>query len=398
MPGSSGPGIVRCMRDGQSAEAVQILDDLIAEAVRSGASDIHLEPKEHRLAVRFRVDGVLVNRRPYPVDKASGVLARVKVLGKMDLAERRLPQDGTFEVSVQGRTISLRCSSFPTPYGEKMVLRLLPGGYSRPLARLGMLEDQVEVLARWVGQTSGLVLVTGPTGSGKTSTLYSCLGALDAKSRNVVTLEDPIEVNLPEITQGQVNVRIGMDFARGLRHVLRQDPDVILVGEMRDLETAQIAVRASLTGHLVLSTLHTTSSVATIVRLLDMGLERHVVAGALTGIVAQRLVRRLCPGCQSVGRPERDWSKDFGFQVAPDALLPKAVGCPRCLHTGYRGRAGIFDVVEVDDDLRDLVRSGASRRELKELLKDRELPTVRRRGVELVQQGVTTLSEVLRVT
>ena len=386
------------MRDGQSAEAVQILDDLIAEAVRNGASDIHLEPKEHRLAVRFRVDGVLVNRRPYPVDKASGVLARTKVLGKMDLAERRLPQDGTFEVGVQGRTISVRCSSFPTPHGEKMVLRLLPGGYSMPLGRLGMPEAQAEVLGRWLAQTSGLVLVTGPTGSGKTSTLYSCLGALDAKSRNVVTLEDPIEVVLPDITQGQVNTRIGMDFARGLRHVLRQDPDVILVGEMRDLETAQIAVRASLTGHLVLSTLHTTSAVATIVRLVDMGLERHVIAGALTGIIAQRLVRRICPHCRVEGPVERDWSRDFGFELPPDTVLAHPKGCPRCLHTGFRGRAGLFDIVEVDDDLRDLVRSGASRRQLKELLKERDLPTVRRRGLELALQGVTTLSEVLRVT
>ena len=386
------------MRDGTSPEAVQILDDLIQEAVRSGASDIHLEPKEHRLAVRLRVDGVLVTRRPYPLEKSNTILARVKVLGRLDLAERRLPQDGTFETSVQGRTIAIRCSSFPTPHGEKMVLRLLPGGHSMPLARLGMKEDQVPVVQRWVARTSGLVLVTGPTGSGKTSTLYSCLSALDARSRNVMTLEDPIEVQLPEITQGQVNTRIGFDFARGLRHILRQDPDVILVGEMRDRETAQIALRASLTGHLVLSTLHTTSAVATIVRLLDMGLEQHVVAGALTGIIAQRLARKVCLHCRHETSLERDWSPDFGFEVPKEALVATAKGCPRCLHTGFRGRAGLFDVVEVDDDLRDLIRSGASRRELKELLHGRNLSTVRRRGVELAMQGITTLDEVLRVT
>ena len=386
------------MRDGSSPEAVAILDELIQDAERAGASDIHLEPKEHRLGVRFRVDGVLVGRRPYPLEKASNILARVKVLGGMDLAERRLPQDGTFEARVSGRAIAVRCSSFPTAHGEKMVLRLLPGGYSRPLARLGMRPDQTPIVRRWVRASSGLVLVTGPTGSGKTSTLYSCLTALDARSRNVMTLEDPIEVNLPDVTQGQVNPRIGFDFARGLRHILRQDPDVILVGEMRDRETAQIALRASLTGHLVLSTLHTTSAVATLVRLLDMGLERHVVAGALTGIVAQRLVRKVCQHCKVERSMEKDRSEEFGFEIPPEAMLVEAPGCPHCMHTGFRGRAGLFDVVEVDDELRDLLRSGASRRQLKERLSQQTLPTVRRRGVELALNGLTTLDEVLRVT
>ena len=313
----------------------------MGKAVRSRASDIHIEPKADRLRVRLRVDGVLSEEPALPVSMSSAIVSRVKVLAKMDISERRQPQDGMFKVSLgRAKSVTLRASTFPCFEGEKLVLRLLLAGSILPLNTLGIEADQAAQLRRMIKHQGGLMLVTGPTGSGKTSTLYALLSELDTSRLNIVTLEDPIEVQLPEITQGQVNRRAGFTFATGLRAILRQDPDVILVGEMRDPETAQIALQASLTGHLVLSTLHTNSTIATITRLIDIGLEPYTVANALIGIIAQRLVRSVCRHCGEEYVLESDVTNEIGFPLPIGSKLKRAVGCSRCYGIGFRGRRG----------------------------------------------------------
>ena len=330
---------------------------------------------------------------------SSPVVSRVKVLAKMDIAERRQPQDGMFKVSLgRAQSVTLRASTFPCFEGEKLVLRLLLAGSILPLNTLGIETDQAEQLRRMIKQQGGLMLVTGPTGSGKTSTLYALLSELDTSRLNIVTLEDPIEVQLPEVTQGQVKRRSGITFASGLRAILRQDPDVILVGEMRDLETAQIALQASLTGHLVLSTLHTNSTIATITRLIDIGLEPYTVANALIGIVAQRLVRTVCKHCAEEYVLESDVTNEIGFALPLGSTLKRAVGCDRCYGIGFRGRRGIFEIVEADDRLRRLIKENAGILEYKQYLKDAGVPTMRRAGMAQALKGKTTAPEVLRVT
>ncbi len=379
-------------------ETIQALDELIRLAEACRASDIHLEPTADRLRVRYRIDGVLAERAALSAKISTAIVNRIKVLSRMDIAERRQPQDGMFKVSYNGQEVSVRASTFPGFHGEKAVLRLLHSGSSLPLDSLGMAPDQVKQMRRLIKRNGGLLLVTGPTGSGKTSTLYALLSELDTTRLNIVTLEDPIEVQLPNITQGQVHRKAGFTFASGLRAILRQDPDVILVGEMRDTETAQIAIQASLTGHLVLSTMHTNSTIATITRLMDIGLEPYIVASALLGVLAQRLVREVCPHCSETYILEGDVSGDVGFSLPPKAKLKRAIGCQRCQMTGFSGRRGIFEIVEINDKLRQMIKSNADATAYKHLLRAMKVPSLRREGIRQAIAGSTTANEVLRVT
>jgi type II secretory ATPase GspE/PulE/Tfp pilus assembly ATPase PilB-like protein len=378
----------------------KLLNGVLSEAIAKQASDIHLEPRDRHLRVRFRIDGMLVEQQPLPKTSISGVIGRVKVLAQLDVAEKRLPQDGGFSVNsgANGST-RFRVSTLPTDYGEKICLRLLSQrGTFLELGRLGMSAPIIDRLRVCLEAANGVVLVTGPTGSGKTSTLYSMLRMLDAKSRHVITLEDPIEIRFPDIVQTQISPKSGYTFSSGLRAVLRQDPDIIMVGEMRDQETADIALKAGLTGHLVISSLHTNGAIDTFMRLIDMGLERFVVASAVRAIVCQRLIRQLCPECRAEVQPDQATLAILHAEGGP-ARVHVEKGCERCDGTGFRGRTAIFELVEVDDELADLVKSEkTSRADYKELLARRGVGSLRAAGLVHVRAGTTSLKEVLRVT
>lgn len=380
-------------------DAVAILDDLVRRAVRMGASDIHLEPKRDRHHVRFRIDGSMTEQGIIVNEIAPQVVSRVKVLARMDISERRLPQDGQFTLDPGLPTrIHLRASTFPSSLGEKVVMRILLGQSLIAFEKLGMDASTQARVRDIVARPQGFIVACGPTGSGKTSTLYAFMTLLDTATINVVTLEDPIEVELVTITQGQTNPRAGFTFAAGLRAILRQDPDVILVGEMRDAETAGIALQAALTGHFVMSTLHTSDTVETIVRLVDLGIEPWIIANALSAVLAQRLVRLVCQHCKEKAKLETEvWDNDE-LLLVPGADIVQPRGCHHCHGTGYRGRTGIFEVLELDDELRDMIKAKASAVEYRNVMRRRKIPSLRRIGVEKVVRGETTLGEVLRVT
>ena len=380
--------------------AVLILDEIVRRALVRGASDIHLEPKRDRLQVRLRVDGWMVDEQSVGADLASEVISRVKVLARMDIAERRVPQDGQLTMEPDGNRVHLRVSTFPCAAGEKVVLRVLIGQKLIAFENLGMDSVTQGHVREVMSRPQGFVITSGPTGAGKTSTLYSFLTLVDTARVNVMTLEDPVEVEIPTITQGQAPVRAGFTFAVGLRAILRQDPDVILVGEMRDSETAGIALQAALTGHLVMSTLHTADSVETIVRLCDLGVEPWIIANALSAVIAQRLIRVVCEKCRQGAKLEADlWDGDEVLAAAGShVMVPRPGGCAACNRTGYRGRTGIFEVLVMEDELRDLIKVKASAREYREVLARRKLPSLRRMGFLRMQSGITTIDEVLRVT
>ena len=379
--------------------AVAILNRLVGRAVAMGASDIHIEPKWDKVRVRYRIDGYLVEQPSMPIDIAQQVASRIKVLARMDISERRLPQDGQFKLETgQGSLINLRAATFPCTQGEKVVLRLLLGQGLIAYDRLGLSPDMQRRVRALVLQPQGFLVSCGPTGSGKTSTLYSLLQLVDTSKVNVLTLEDPIEVELYSITQGQTNARHGFTFAAGLRAALRQDPDLILVGEIRDAETAGIALQAALTGHLVMSTLHTSDTVETMVRLVDLGIEPWIIANALSGVIAQRLVRVLCPACQEYARLDTDlWDGDEVL-LTEGTKVVKPRGCAKCHHTGYCGRTGIYQLLEIDDDLRGLIKAKATASEYRELLRQRRVKSLRRAGFDRVAEGITTVEEIMRVT
>jgi type II secretory ATPase GspE/PulE/Tfp pilus assembly ATPase PilB-like protein len=381
-------------------DAVKMLDHLVRRAVSMGASDIHVEPKRDSLRVRYRVDGVMVAQGQIPLELAAPLTSRVKVLARMDMTERRLPQDGQFSLELHGQPlVHLRASTFPAIHGETLVLRVLLSHNLIALEKLGLTEGDLPRLERLADRPSGLILVCGPTGSGKTSTLYSLIKVMKTSELSIVTLEDPIEVEFGDITQGQTNPRQGFTFATGLRSILRQDPDVILVGEMRDPETAQIALQASLTGHLVLSTLHTSDAVETVTRLVDLGAESWIVANALLAVVAQRLVRLLCVECAETYELESELlGEDDRVLIDKGAELKRAVGCQTCHQTGYRGRGGLFEVLELDDDLRELVKTRAGKRAYRDAARNAGLVPLREAGIVKVKEGLTSLDEVLRVT
>lgn len=386
------------MTDPIELGAVIVLDEIVRRAVLAHASDIHLEPKRDRLNVRLRVDGEMVEQQSVPLDIAPEVVSRIKVLSRMDIAERRVPQDGQLSLAPDGVAVHLRASSFPSSLGEKVVLRILSGQSLIPFEKIGLDVKSQAIVRELVDRPQGFLVTSGPTGAGKTSTLYSFMRLIDTRRTNVMTLEDPIEVELPQITQGQTNLKAGFTFATGLRAILRQDPDVIMVGEIRDSETAGIALQAALTGHLVLSTVHTSDAVETAVRLVDLGVEPWIVANALTGILAQRLVRLACKNCQELVPLEMDLIDDGEVVLPQGTKVIKPRGCSQCLRTGYKGRTGIFEIVTVDDEMRELIKHKASPRDYRLLMKKRGIATLRRIGLTKVKEGVTTVEELLRVT
>ncbi|MDI3299552.1 MAG: ATPase, T2SS/T4P/T4SS family [Bacillota bacterium] len=383
------------------APVVEFVQNLLEQAVREKASDIHLEPGETSFAIRFRIDGALHLAMNPPLALHAAVVSRLKVLAGMDIAERRLPQDGRFSVVVEGREYDCRCSSMPTVHGEKMVIRLLDkqGGGAR-LDALGLPPDVVERLRELIRRPYGMILLTGPTGSGKSTTLAALLQEVDRNRLNVVTIEDPVEYEIPGVNQSQVNVRAGLTFGLALRHFLRQDPDVIMVGEIRDRETADTAVRAALTGHLLLSTLHTNDAPTSVTRLEEMGVEPFLIASSLLAVAAQRLVRVLCPHCRqpyAAGEPAAELFAQAGIELDPGASLYRPQGCSSC-RNGYTGRTAIAELMVVSPELRERIGARASADELRRLAVAEGMRPLRQAGLELARQGVTSVEEVLRVT
>ena len=377
---------------------IRLINAILLEAVKEGASDVHVETTEKRLVVRFRIDGVLRDVVEPQRALAPLLVSRIKVMAKLDIAEKRVPQDGRVTLRIGGHDVDARVSTIPTQHGERVVMRLLEKGSLRlDLAGLGMSERDVTTVRRLLDRPHGMLLVTGPTGSGKTTTLYAALSRLNDRKRNVMTVEDPIEYELAGVAQTQVNPRTDMTFARGLRAILRQDPDVIMVGEIRDQETAEVAVRSAMTGHFVLSTLHTNSAVGSVTRLLDMGVERYLLAPMLVGLAAQRLVRRLCPDCrQEDVASDADAAMLGGVLRAGDPVY-RAVGCEACGGDGYRGRDGVYEVIAIDAELQAMIHDGASEAALEEAARARN-PSLLDDGVAKVKAGVTTVEEVARVT
>ncbi len=377
------------------APIIRLINALLAEAIRENASDVHIETFEKELVVRFRVDGVMREVVKPKRELAPLLVSRIKVMARLDIAEKRIPQDGRISLRIGGREVDVRVSTMPASSGERVVLRLLDKQAGRlRLENLGMSDKSLQVLRSVVHKPHGIFLVTGPTGSGKTTTLYASLAELSAKTINILTVEDPIEYNLPGIGQTQVNTKADMTFARGLRAILRQDPDVVMVGEIRDLETAQIGIQASLTGHLVMSTLHTNTAVGAVTRLMDMGVEPFLLSSSLVGVLAQRLVRRLCSECREQ-RPASE--SELQFLGESSAIVYDGKGCDACGNTGYKGRSGIYELVAVDDTIRRLIHDQVSEQELAGYAR-RISPGIRDDGKAKVLAGVTTVQEVLRVT
>lgn len=358
----------------RQAPVIRLVNSILSDAVKAGASDVHIQPYETQLVIRFRIDGYLVDQFTIPKSTQDEIASRVKILGKMDIAEKRLPQDGRASVRIGDRVIDLRVASLPTSFGERIVIRLLDKGTKLfSLTGLGMPSNVLKEFTQMLGQEHGIILVTGPTGSGKSTTLYAALQKLDSKTKNVITLEDPIEYELEGISQTQVNVKKGMTFARGLRNILRQDPDVIMVGEIRDHETAEMAIQAALTGHLVFSTLHTNDSASAVTRLLDLGIEPFLISSSLLGVLAQRLVRKTCQTCSGNG-------------------------CELCNNMGYRGRIGLFELLTVREETRSLIQIQSNSSTIKVNAKQNGMIELREDGKAKVAAGLTTFEEVYRVS
>ncbi len=375
---------------------INLVNGLLQRAVRERASDIHIECLRDKSLVRFRIDGVLYEILTLRTDMHPAIVSRLKVMAKLDIAERRMPQDGRIQVITQGRPIDLRFSSLPGIFGEKVVLRVLDKGQSiLDVEKIGMSTPNLELFKKLLGRSYGLILVTGPTGSGKTSTLYAAVNFLKSIEKNIVTIEDPVEYQLDIINQNQVNEAIGLGFARMLRHVLRQDPDIIMVGEVRDRETAEIAVQAALTGHLVLSTLHTNDSVGALSRMIEMGIPPYLLSSALAGVVAQRLVRQVCDACRTTFLPQPELAATYGW--GPSLRLARGRGCPACFDSGYKGRLGIYEILESTEHLQRLMIKNPSKDELHSFVTESGLKTLFADGLQAVEKGRTTLEELLRV-
>jgi general secretion pathway protein E len=382
------------------APVIRMINALLLQALRERASDIHFEPYESRSVVRFRVDGVLMDVIEPPRALHAALVSRLKVMASLDIAEKRLPQDGRMALKLGDKSVDVRVSTLPTGPGERVVLRLLDKDAARlDLAALGMSETTLAAVDRLIREPHGIVLVTGPTGSGKTTTLYAAMSRLDRATLNVMTVEDPIEFALDGVGQTQVNPRIELSFARALRSILRQDPDIIMIGEIRDLETAQIAVQASLTGHLVLATLHTNDAVSAVTRLADMGVEPYLLASSLLGVLAQRLVRCLCPACrEAVPATAGEEVVLAGLGIPRASRLWRAAGCDACSRSGYRGRTGIYELLLVDEDVRRVIHDRSGEPALRDLASRKGLRTLGLDGARWLADGTTSLSELLRVT
>ncbi|MBS0637031.1 MAG: type II/IV secretion system protein [Verrucomicrobia bacterium] len=380
---------------------VRLLNFVISEAIQQGASDIHFEPKETGLSIRYRIDGVMQTRLSPSQELTQQLLTRLKVMAKLDIAEKRLPQDGRIKMRMGGKEVDFRVSTLPVVTGERIVLRILDkGNIVLGLDKLGMPNDMLEEFRREIGFSEGIILVTGPTGSGKTTTLYSALSELQNDHTNIMTIEDPVEYRLKGIAQMGVHPKIGLSFAAGLRHILRQDPDIIMVGEIRDKETAEIAIQAALTGHLVLSTLHTNDAPSAIVRLVDMGIESYLISSCCIGIMAQRLVRTICPACKTAYKPTA--SELANLKITPDMLpegkLYRGEGCPSCLGSGFQGRHGIYELMPLTPNVRKQVLKSPEATQIQATALEDGMMTLRECGRSLAIKGITTTEEVWRVT
>jgi general secretion pathway protein E len=383
------------------APIIKLVNSLLQHAVKDRASDVHLEPFEQEIRVRFRIDDVLYEpMKPLPRALQASIVSRIKIMGGLNIAEKRLPQDGRIRLKIAGRDYDVRLSTVPIAYGERVVLRLLPRTQDLlNLERIGFNQQQLELMARLTARPNGIVLVTGPTGSGKTTTLYAALSRINATDKNIITIEDPVEIQLMGIGQIEVKPSIGLSFANGLRSILRQDPNVILVGEIRDLETAEIAIQASLTGHLVFSTLHTNDAASAITRLVDMGVEPFLVASSLAAVLAQRLVRVLCKDCREAYEASREELTEIGIRP-PDRPIRvyRPEGCAGCNYTGYKGRVGIFELMLVDDAIRAMISQNVDSKSVKQTAQRKGMRTLRTDGARKVLQGITSVAEILRAT
>ena len=385
--------------DISSAPIVVLVNTLLEQAARQRASDIHVEALQESLRVRFRIDGVMYTKHKYSNELTSAVLARIKILAGMDISEKRKPQDGRMTHFVDGREYDIRVSVLPTTYGEKCVMRLaLKKSLSRNKSKLGMNDDDMKKFDHIMSYPNGIVLVTGPTGSGKSTTLYTVLSEKNKEEVNIVTVEDPVEANIDGVNQVQVNTKADLTFASALRSILRQDPDIIMIGEIRDVETAMIAIQASITGHLVVSTVHTNSAANTVTRLLDMGVDSYLIADSVVGIIAQRLVRRLCPSCKKKRKAEEYELKFMGRDVGESVDIWEPCGCQSCNGTGYYGRIGVYEIMEVTRDLKRLINERATAEELKQQALKDGMQTLRANAAKLVLSGVTSFTEILSVS
>lgn len=382
----------------EDSPVVRLVNQLITNASLKSASDIHVDPQERDLKIRYRIDGIVFTERTIPKHMQSVVIARLKIMADLNITESRIPQDGRIKVKIQGRPIDIRISTLPTVYGEKVVMRILDFSEDlNHLDRLGFTDDNLAKFIKMIKQPNGIVLITGPTGSGKSATLYAGLNELNSDEVNIITIEDPVEYQLAGINQVHVNDAVGMTFASGLRSILRQDPDIVMIGEIRDFETAQIAIRTSLTGHLVLSTLHTNSSVEALTRLGDMGVEPFLISSSLSGVIAQRLIRRICRDCTEVVEASVNEKEIFGRSRMTIDTVKRGRGCPNCNETGYRGRLAIHEVLPVDDKIRAMINKQSGTNEIRNFLTDKGMYFLLEDGLVKVKQGLTTVEEVLRV-
>lgn len=403
----NGPGVadevdVALLRDMASdAPIIQAVNSLVSKAVALGASDIHVEPAERRLLVRMRRDGILAELETFPLDRAPAILSRIKIMSDLDIAERRHAQDGRFRFVGDGSELDVRVSIIPTLRGEGAVLRLLrPGGIALDFAALGMSPEVCRNFEEALEARQGIVLVTGPTGSGKTTSLYAAMQRMDARARKIISVEDPVEYRIEGVTQIQADPKIDMGFANALRSILRHDPDVLMIGEMRDTETAEISVQSALTGHLVLSTVHTNNASSAVTRLLDMGIEPYLITSTLLGVFGQRLVRKICPVCRIEGPVESELFRKYDLEAhgfEPGMMLPHGEGCEACFDTGYSGRTGVYEYLKVDEQIRHQILEHQDAHEIEAYAVSRGMKTMWSDGLEKVREGITTLDELLRV-
>jgi len=387
----------------QDASIIKFVNQIFLQAYKDRATDIHIEPYEDETKVRYRIDGILYDTTIPPSIKhfQSAIVSRIKIMSNLNIAERRLPQDGRIRIKVAGDDLDLRVSILPTPFGESVDIRILSTSLKYSLEDLGLLKKDLKLMEEMIKKPHGIIFVTGPTGSGKTTTLYACLNRLNAKEKKIITIEDPIEYQIKGVTQIQVQPRIGLTFAQGLRSMLRHDPDIMMVGEVRDFETAEITIRVALTGHLVFSTLHTNDAAGGITRLLDMGIEPYLVASSVECFVAQRLVRLICPTCKESIKPSKEILKELGVEQIRDVskvAFYEGEGCDECKHTGYKSRTAIYEVLVVDSEIRELIMTRKSADIIKEKAVKRGMRTLREDGWEKIKMGLTTPAEVLRVT
>ena len=388
--------------DTSDAPVIKLVNMMLSQAVRDGASDVHIEPYQDLIKIRKRVDGILYDMYAPPKHVQSKLVSRIKIMAKLDIAEKRLPQDGRIEIRIADRNVDIRVSTLPTSFGERVVMRLLDkSNVLLSLTQLGMTVRDLEIFHKLIKAPYGIILVTGPTGSGKTTSLYSALSILNEPDINIITIEDPVEYQIRGISQVQVNPKIDLTFANGLRTIVRQDPDVILIGEIRDLETAEIAIQSALTGHLVFSTLHTNDAASAVTRLIDMGVESFLVSSSVNAIIAQRLIRKICNNCSEAFTPEPEYLAQAGltFEDLGDRPLYRSTGCPECLNTGYQGRIGIFELMVMTDDLKNFILTSSDSNQIrKRALEAGGMLTLRQDGLQKVMAGLTTLEEVFRVT